>query len=237
MTWRPTEPQLADALVHAERCAPAECCGLIAGSFYRPLENRATDHDSFVMDMRGYAAVAREHCVEAVVHSHVNAPPVASEADRAICEKLGLPWLIVSWPSCQHAVLSPTGWRGPLIGRQWAWNAQDCLSLVRDALWANACLSIPDFTRDWNFWKNGEDLIAQHFREAGFVALPAGSAPRHCDVFGMRMPGSPVVNHLALFLAPDQILHQLVGQLSRRQLYDGFFQKATVLHLRHEALA
>ena len=237
MTWRPTEPQLADALVHAERSAPLESCGVIAGNFYRPVENRATDHDSFVMDMRGYALLDRQFGIEAIVHSHVNAPPLPSEADRTICEKLGLPWLIVSWPSSQWQVIEPCGFSAPLVGRHWAWGAQDCLAIIRDGLKHHAGIAVPDFDRDWNFWKKGEDLIARHFREAGFVALPENTPPKHCDVFGMQMPGSPVVNHLALFLAPDLILHQLMGQLSRRQLYDGFFQRSTVLHLRHEALA
>jgi cell wall-associated NlpC family hydrolase len=154
-----------------------------------------------------------------------------------MCEKFDLPWLIVSWPSGQYAVVSPSGWRAALIGRQWAWKCQDCLSLVRDALWAEQGIAIPDFERDWNWWKDGgKNLIAAHFAEAGFIRLPPGTPPQHCDVFGMQMPGSPVVNHLALFWVPDQILHQLMGRLSRRQLYDGFFQKATRLHLRHERL-
>jgi proteasome lid subunit RPN8/RPN11 len=233
----PGAAEIAAALRHAGECAPAECCGVIAGGIYVPLVNLATQYDSFVMDMRGYMDIARRETIAAIVHSHVNCPPDPSEADRAMCEKLGIPWLIVSWPSGRYAVLSPSGWRAPLIGRQWVWKCQDCLSLVRDALWANAGLSIPDFERDWNWWKDGGDLIAWHFREAGFIELPAGTPPQHCDVFGMQMPGSPVVNHLALFLAPDLILHQLMGQLSRRQLYDGFFQKATRLHLRHEAMA
>lgn len=236
MTWQPTDQQLADALAHAGQCQPAECCGVIAGGRFLPVTNRATDFDSFIFDSREYIAIARQDPVEAIVHSHVKAPPHASEADRAMCEKLGLPWLIVSWPGGQHAILSPTGWAAPLVGRQWVWGSQDCFSLVRDALWAYAGLSIPDFERDWNWWKS-EDLIGQQFHTVGFAALPAGTPPRHCDVFGMRMPGSPVVNHLALFLAPDQILHQLVGQLSRRQLYDETWQRLTALHLRREGMA
>lgn len=237
MSWRPTEAQLAAALDHAAAVQPVECCGVIAGGGYWPLENRTTDHDSFIMDMRSYCRIAAGHRIEAIVHSHVHLPPDPSEADRAMCEKLGLPWLIVSYPSGAWQVLEPCGWTAPLVGRQWAWGSQDCLAIVRDGLEAHAGIAIPDFDRDWNWWKDGEDLIQWHFRDAGFIALPPGDPPKHCDVFGMRIPGSPVVNHLALFLAPDLILHQLMGRLSRRQLYDGFFQKATHLHLRHEALA
>ena len=236
MTWRPDPGHIDAALHHAAATQPLECCGVIAGGRYWPLENHATDHDSFNMDMRGYVAIARRETIQAIVHSHINQSPHPSEADRAMCEKLGLPWLIVSWPSGDHAVVSPSGWRAPLIGRQWVWNSQDCLSLVRDALWAKAGLSIPDFDRDWNWWKDGDDLIQWHFRDAGFLVMPVGTPPKHCDVFGMQI-GAPVVNHLALFLEPDRILHQLMGRLSQRQLYDGFFQKATRLHLRHEALA
>ena len=81
------------------------------------------------------------------------------------------------------------------------------------------------------------DLIARQFAEAGFQKLDAGTPPQHCDVFGMKTPGMSVVNHLALFLAPDRILHQPAGKLSQRQLYDGVYQRMTVLHLRHERLA
>jgi proteasome lid subunit RPN8/RPN11 len=235
--WQPAEDHIAAALEHAAACQPAECCGVIAGGRYHWLANLATDHDSFVMDMRGYCRVARDIPIEAIVHSHVGYPPRPSEADRAMCEKLGLPWLIVSWPAGQWQVLDPSGWTAPLVGRQWAWGCQDCLAIVRDGLKACAGLTIPDFERDWFWWRQGHDLIAEHFAEAGFVLLPAGAPPRQCDVLGMQMPGSPVVNHLALFLEPDQILHQLVGSLSRRQLYDGFFQRCTRLHLRHGALA
>ena len=89
MTWSPAEAQIAAALAHAEACAPAECCGVIAGGRYHPLENRATDHDSFVMDMRGYVAIARDHKIEAIVHSHVDGRRIRPRPTAPICEKLG----------------------------------------------------------------------------------------------------------------------------------------------------
>jgi proteasome lid subunit RPN8/RPN11 len=232
MAWQPTPEQITAALDHAGLYAPRETCGVIAGGTYCPIANLATEHDAFVMDMRGYVAVACEHQVEAIVHSHVGLAPVPSEADRAMCEKLGLPWLIVSVPSGAWSVIEPSGWRAPLVGRDWAWGCQDCLGIVRDGLAANG-ITVPDFPRDWRFWDAGEDLIAEQFDSTGFHALPAGTLPEHLDVFGIQMPGSPVVNHLALFLAPDQILHQLVGRPSRRDLYDGRWQSLTRLHLRY----
>lgn len=236
MKWTPDESHLAAALAHATICQPAECCGVIAAGRFRPITNRATAFDSFVFDSREYLDVARQQPIDAIVHSHVHQPPDPSEADRAMCEKLGVPWLIVSWPSGRWRLIDPCGWTAPLVGRQWAWGSQDCLSIVRDGLKAYADIALPDFDRDWNWWKDGGDLIQRLFGSAGFTALAPGTPPQHCDVLGMQIPGSPVVNHLALFLAPDLILHQLAGRLSQRQLYNGFFQHATRLHLRHEAL-
>jgi hypothetical protein len=54
-------------------------------------------------------------------------------------------------------------------------------------------------------------------------------------VFGMQI-GAPVVNHLGIFLEPDILLHQLEDKLSVREIYGGVYQRATVLHLRHERM-
>lgn len=233
----PAASAVRAALAHAGQSAPAECCGVIVEGAYVPLENRATRFDSFVMDMRGFIAATRASPAEAIVHSHVGAPPQPSPADRAMCEKLGLPWLIISWPSGAWQVVEPCGFAAPLTGRTFAHGVHDCFSIIRDGLQRYAGIGIPDYERDWNWWNDGADLIAGQFAAAGFTLLPPGTPPKHCDVFGMRTPGAPVVNHLALFIAPDLILHQPAGRLSRQQLYDGAYQRMTALHLRHGALA
>lgn len=235
-SFQPTPAVLAAALAHAAECQPAEACGVAADDTYFALVNRARDEGTFVMDMRGYLAVASQHRVQAIVHSHVYLPPVASEADRAMCEKTALPWLIVSWPLGHHAVIDPCGWRAPLVGRQWAWGTHDCFGLIRDGMLEYAGIEIPDFDRgDWLWWKNGDDIITTQFEIAGFRRLPPDQPLRHCDVLGMRV-GSRVVNHLGLFVAPDVILHQVMNRLSVREVYGGVYQRATVLHLRHEQL-
>ncbi len=232
--FEPTPQQLSDAFAHASLCLPLEACGVIAGGRYHPLENTATDHDTFVMDMRGYLAIAKKHPIEAIVHSHVYVAARPSEADRAMCEKTGLPWVIISWPVGSHTVIEPCGWRAPLVGRQWGWGSQDCFGLVRDGFLEQTGILLPDFERDWLWWQKGSDLIAEQFEAGGFVRLPPGSEPRHCDVFGMQLH-APVVNHLGLFLKPDTLLHQLMGRLSVREIYGGIYRTATVLHLRHRS--
>lgn len=234
MAWQASEVVVADALAHAERCKPLESCGVVADGQFFPITNRATQFDTFVMDMREYLALAKTAKIEAIVHSHIYQPPLASDGDRAMCEAVGLPWLIVSWPLGTHVVIEPCGFRAPLLGRKWSWGTHDCFGLIRDGIKDYAGIEIPDFDREWMWWESGQDIIEQQFREAGFQQV--SDEWRHCDVIGMCMWPSRVVNHLGIFLYPDVILHQMLGQLSVREVYGGVYAMATVLHLRHETL-
>lgn len=234
MTWAPSEKIVADALAHAASCQPLESCGVVVNGGFHPIPNHATEYDTFVMDMPAYVAAAKTGKIEAIVHSHVYAPPQASDGDRAMCEATGLPWLIVAWPVGNHAVIEPNGYRAPLVGRKWAWGTHDCFGLIRDGFKDYSGIDMPDFNREWLWWDNGGNIIADQFAEAGFVAV--SDDWRHCDVIGMQIWPSKVVNHLGLFLYPDVILHQMLGRLSVREVYGGLYAQATVLHLRHRDL-
>lgn len=234
MTWRPSKEILAAILEHAEECQPREACGVVIASRFYPVTNTADDRLAFVMDGAELCALENKHGqAEAIVHSHVYGPPIPSEADKAMCERLGLPWLIVSWPLGTHHVFQPSGYKAPLLGRQWAWGTHDCYGLIRDGILEHGGVALPDFARAWLWWERGGNIIAEQFEQAGFV--PVAGAFRHCDVIGMQIR-SPVINHLGLFLEPDIILHHMFNRLSAREVYGGVWQLATVLHLRHRSL-
>jgi proteasome lid subunit RPN8/RPN11 len=224
---------LNDVMEHAARCQPLEACGIIADDEFFPLDNQATEPNWFVMDMRGYCRVAKSRKVTAIVHSHVDLPPIAGDADRAMCDKFGVPWVIVSWPFGTYCVIEPQGVPQPLIGRSWAWGVNDCFSLIRDGFRHYTGIELKDYDREWEFWRKQIDLIGSNITDAGFIRLAPGTRPQHCDLFGMRVK-SDVVNHLALFIEPDRILHQFHGRLSVQELYDGTYQSLTKLHLRHK---
>jgi proteasome lid subunit RPN8/RPN11 len=232
MTWTPTEQHIADALKHAAACDPLECCGVIADGVFMPITNNATDFDTFVMNMTEYLAIAKTHQIDAIVHSHIYAPPIPSEADKAMCEATGKPWLIISHPNGKWTVTEPSGYKAPLVGRQWAYGAHDCYGCVRDGFAFFSGVTIPDFPRDWLWWDNGENIIVEQFAEAGFREV--SGEWRHCDVIGMQIWPAKVVNHLGLFVHPDIMLHHMFGRLSAREVYGGVYAMATVLHLRHE---
>lgn len=233
MTWQPTEDIIAAALWHAERDAPNESCGVVANGEYWTIDNRSNDPEfGFMLDRTQYLAVVRQFPIEAIVHSHPYMQPIASDPDRTMCERLGLPYLIVAWPLKTWVLLQPCGFRAPLVGRQFSWGSHDCYGLIRDALAEYGGIEIQDFERgNWEWWKAGEDKIAKQFELTGFVRMPQGTKPQHLDVLGMQI-ASPVVNHLGVFLEPDQFIHQLAHRLSVREVYGGIYAKATVLHMR-----
>jgi proteasome lid subunit RPN8/RPN11 len=235
--WQPSEHVLADALSDAAARAPDECCGLVIEGAYVPMRNVSPQpRMSFLIDSREMLDRRRAGGLEAVVHSHCYAPPSASDADRTSCEASALPWLIVSFPLRTYHVIQPCGYRAPLVGRQWAWRVHDCFGLIRDGLIEYAGIEIEDIDRDWGFWKHGgHDIVAENYERLGFVKLPKDTKPRHLDLFVLNIHGK-VPNHLALFIAPDRILHHGVNKLSKMEIYGGVWQQLTEVHLRHRDL-
>lgn len=230
--WFPTPEILADALAHAAECQPRESCGVVAGGQYHRLENIDTEMDSFAMDMRAYLEIDKKTPIEVVVHSHVYAPPLPSDADRSMCEATGLPWLIINWPLGIWMVTEPTGYKAPLVGRSFAWGCHDCWTLTRDAFEYFAGVRMPDFYLPWKFWEDDRDMVVDLFPQAGLIIVDDPEW-RHCDIAAMQVWPSRVVNHLGIILSPDILLHQLGGRLSIREVYGGYYAKATRHHLRH----
>jgi proteasome lid subunit RPN8/RPN11 len=236
-TWMPNEDILDMAHRDAERRLPHEACGLVHAGRYYPLKNISpTPEDAFLIADADYVRFTKEIGVpEAVVHSHVFQPPIASEIDRVSCEQSGLPWLIVSTPSKTHSVIRPVGFRAPLVGRTWAWGVHDCFGVIRDGLSDYTGIVLPNVERQWEFWHSDFDFIRSKMEMMGLVELPAGTPLQHCDILGMRVHGK-VVNHLGLYLAPDKLLHQMSMRLSMLEVYGGTYQRLTELHMRHESL-
>lgn len=232
MMWEPTEAHIAKVLSHARRSLPHECCGVIRGDDYIEITNIAPAPDTFLMHGRELVEVLKRGAIDAVAHSHVFLPPLASEVDRSSCEASGVPWLIVSTPNNTHAVIRPSGFRAPLVGREFAWGVHDCFALVRDGFADYSGIVIPNIHREWEFWRRDDDFIRASMPRMGFVELPPDTPPQHLDVFGMKVHGR-VVNHLGLYLEPGRILHHMTGRLSQVETYGGTYQQLTELHARH----
>lgn len=101
----------------------------IAGELvFRPCSNPAEGNAQFHLAPEDFARAEQAGEVVAVVHSHPNASPEPSEADRVMCERWGLSWLIVNVPVGHWQVLYPSGYRVPLLGRPFSHGVLDCFS-------------------------------------------------------------------------------------------------------------
>ena len=228
MTWRDA------AEAHARADYPREACGLVivveGREEYVACRNAADREDHFEIDPDEYAAAEERGAIVAIFHSHPDAPPEPSEADRVGCEASGVPWHILGVPSMRWAVVEPSGYQAPLVGRQFEHGRLDCYAIIRDWYARERGIELPDFSRRWQWWLQGDDLYRAHFREAGFEATDEPLAEG--DVLLMQI-GAPVPNHAGVYLDGDMILHHLQNRLSSRDVYGGFWRRVTTMRLRY----
>ena len=228
----------AAALEHAILAYPRESCGLViverGRMVYVRCKNLSASGDQFAMCPTDYAAAEDRGEVVAVVHSHPDAPANPSQADLVACEASGLPWWIVGLPSATWRGCAPSGYRAPLVGREFHHGVLDCYALMRDAYRELCGIELPEFHREDDWWHRGQNLYLDNFEAAGFVRVPDESLRVH-DALLMKVI-SPVPNHAAMLVEDNIILHHLHGRLSSRDVFGGYYRKVVHCTLRHRSL-
>ena len=231
MTWKDA------ALKHAKEQDPKESVGVLivikGKEQYYPCNNLSTySQQCFILDPEDYVKADALGEITAIVHSHPVTPPSPSQADKVSCEQSGLNWHIVNPKTETWGYCEPTGYKPPLIGRQWVWGVTDCWSLVRDYYKEQHNIQLLDYQRPitpQDFLDN--PLFEQYAERTGFKELDNNEKLQKGDVLLMSIL-HPTLNHVAIFLG-DEILHHLADRLSTREPYNEWLLKCTGKRYRY----
>ena len=227
------------AAIHANKEAPKESCGLLAiikgKETYWPCENLSESPDEFfVIDPDNWADCEDEGELIGIIHSHPYGSALPSEADKASCEHLGLPFYIYSVEQKNWIDFEPSGYTSGLYGRTWIWGKHDCWSLITDYFLDKKQINL-------KFWERPKS-IKTFCENPYFEKVLTGSGFKEVskdniindDVLLMQGPDEKL-NHVALYIGDQTILHHNIRQLSCRELYDLRYIEATKKVYRYEA--
>ena len=233
MNWK------EQAAIHADKEAPKESCGLLAiikgKETYWPCKNLSESPDEFfVIDPDNWADCEDEGELIGIIHSHAYGSALPSEADKASCEHLGLPFYIYSVEHKNWIDFEPSGYSSGLYGRTWIWGKHDCWSLITDYFLNKKQINL-------KFWERPKS-IKTFCENPYFEKVLTGSGFKEVskdniindDVLLMQGPDEKL-NHVALYIGDQTILHHNIRQLSCRELYDLRYIEATKKVYRYEA--
>ena len=227
------------ALAHAKEQDPKESCGLLLNikgkERYFPCRNLSmTAHQCFILDTEDYVKADNTGDIIAVIHSHPITPPVASQSDKVACEQSGLKWHIVNPKTEKWGYLEPTGYKAPLLGREWAWAVTDCYTLVRDWYKEKLNIELIDWVRPTTLEDFNENpMFEKCAEETGFRELEPDEKLVNGDLLFMSILSNNL-NHVAIFVDGD-VLHHLTDRLSCIEPYSEWLLKCTGKRLRYVA--
>ena len=233
MTWKET------ALAHAKDQDPDESCGLLLNirgkERNHPCRNLSAQSDEyFILDPEDYIKGSNLGTITAIIHSHPDTPPVASQADKMSCEQTKLPWYIVNPKTETWGYYEPCGYKAPLLGRPWVWAVTDCWSLIVDWYKEQRGIELLDYERPTRIEDFTDDPVFERYLPSrGFRLLKPDEPLMNGDVLAMSILGKGL-NHVGIFLDGD-VLHHSADRLSCREPYNPWLLKCTGGRYRYDA--
>ena len=222
---------------HSKECYPEEACGLIyifkGKTKYKPCKNISiSPKETFIIDPTEYAEVFDKAEIVGVFHSHPIQQPYPTPADKAICEKYKYKWYIYSVDFNKWHSFEPSGYKAPLVGREYVFGIHDCWSLIRDYF-----ETINIKLRDWDRPINPQDFcdnpyFENCFEKTGFRELKPEESLKENDCLLLSL-NSTGLNHVGVLLKNQMILHHIEGRLSSKDFYGEWLMKCTGKRVRY----
>ncbi len=227
------------ALSHAKIEDPKESVGLLLNvkgkERYYPCNNLSmTSYQCFILDPVDYVKADSIGEITGIVHSHPVTPPNPSQADLISCENSNLPWHIVNPKTEQWGYCEPSGYKAPLLGREWVWGITDCWSLIVDWYKEEKGIQLLDYERPTRIEEFTDDPVFERYLPSrGFRLLKPDEPLKNGDVLAMSILGKGL-NHVGIFIDGD-VLHHSADRLSCREPYNPWLLKCTGGRYRYVA--
>lgn len=216
-----------DALMHAQAVSPQESCGFVLsnGQYFRCNNIAPLPEQHCQWPASDWIRASKIAAVAALVHSHPQGMRCLSLADRQNQLVTQLPWHLVVDGEVLTFPCVP-----PLLHRKFQHQHSDCYSLIQDA-YALTGVILPDFEREEEWWDKGGDLYLENVEKAGFHQIDMADLQLG-DVILMKI-ASKKVNHGAVYLGDETLIHHCDRRLSKRDPYGGAWVRSTHSCWRH----
>ena len=224
---------------HAIAEYPNESCGVVTPDGYMPCKNIHPEPlRNFKISGSIIAPLLSQGKLLAIVHSHPNGPFHPSKLDMQAQIDFGIPFGLTITDG--ENASKPMWWGGnapiqPLVGREFVHGITDCYALVRDYYKTVLNIQLNDYARADVWWSKGdntENMYLDYFDKEGFAKVD--SLKPH-DLIFMTI-ASKVVNHAAVYLGGDRILHHFANRLSNDEDTVGKWHKQIHGFYRHKSL-
>lgn len=210
-----SEQAVIDLRAHALDVYPHEAVGVVLGDgSYEPHQNTAPDPEQHAqLAVQTFVDLVTGGNLRAICHSHPRGPDAPTEQDMIAQMECLVPFVLLT--ANGEATSEPFAWgdqlepEADLVGRPFRHGVTDCYSLVRDWWRVERGVILPDYPRNWEWWRDDvrgtKNLYTSYFADAGFYEIDSSRVlPGDCFLAAVR---SEVPNHAGVFLDAGLCLH------------------------------
>ena len=159
-----------------------------------------------------------------IFHTHIdNGTPAVTVSDLKLCEAWNIPGTISFIKNGRPGKVlqySTSLIRRTLEKRDYYYNIFDCFTLIRDYYYVNKNVLLPFVYSDYGWWGThdyAEGYYLTQYEKLGFYEIDIRGEIQEGDVLVMKLGRSNCLNHGAIYLGNNCILHHLEGRISLKE--------------------